>query len=854
MSLNSKFCVSTLTLAIASAFSISAYAEVTTITPNMAASTNYVTQADETKILGSDDTYYLQSSPQFPGAIFVNNGTLGNGQGKVQLSHQAKIENNGKIDVLTYESVAPTFGPESTRPDSAQILNKENGELVVRNGTLGLSLDNAGKVVSGTGSLQMTDRNLIVREGATFTKIDGTMLDEIVMTNTDKNVYPYWKAELDAGAKLEAKRITLAQTVNVTGKTGGEIVATESLTFSGNVNLKNATLATPDLTANLMTWLDGQTHLSGVKTLKVGSTFALADKSYFDDDYVKEVIFLARNDVGYAPRVNLSGEHSLHVGQLTVNKSTNNGNVIKSVLNDNMSAKGEGLVSFTIDDLIVKEGALLDIYADKKKTGDATDLKIGNMNLGEGAVVNLGLKSGSGEVSNFASKTIDSLTLNTNSVVNGVDEKSTQVATIRKIQFNGTGAKVTSSLTGASTDVFLKAGATGNTLSSVSTDKFNVTLEKTAKDSLHVTNTGDNTVVNVVAAPENNSGNAQKDLTEIAESVVFDDKKTHNITQQADDLNDSFSGTVTDGKLGDVKVEANANINGIAEMTALGLHIWRNEINDMNKRLGELRDSSADANGVWARVYNGKAKFGNQNITNKYTAFQFGYDHQVAAGTWLGGALSWTDGNNDFAVGGGDSSLLAFTGYGSKLWDNGMFLDVTGKVGRMKNEFDISLASGKSSASYHTNAVSVSAEAGWRLYPMQNSFYVEPQVELMYGHVFGVDYSTSTGVNVEQDSADTLIGRAGVVLGLKCPDNRGNAYLRASVLHDWKGDADFTFSKTAGAARTISEELGGTWYEYGIGANFNVTKQVHLYADVEAANGGEVDTDYRVNFGVRLSY
>ena len=32
------------------------------------------------------------------------------------------------------------------------------------------------------------------------------------------------------------------------------------------------------------------------------------------------------------------------------------------------------------------------------------------------------------------------------------------------------------------------------------------------------------------------------------------------------------------------------------------------------------------------------------------------------------------------------------------------------------------------------------------------------------------------------------------------------------------------------------------------------TKQVHLYADVEAANGGEVDTDYRVNFGVRLSY
>ena len=363
--------------------------------------------------------------------------------------------------------------------------------------------------------------------------------------------------------------------------------------------------------------------------------------------------------------------------------------------------------------------------------------------------------------------------------------------------------------------------------------------------------------VSVTGLDTGASGDLQNDLLSLAQVVQKDGKVLAgvSVTQQATDIYDGGSAITTDeGGLTDVKVAPNANINGIAEMTALGLHIWRNEINDMNKRLGELRDSSADANGVWARVYNGKAKFGNQNITNKYTAFQFGYDHQVAAGTWLGGALSWTDGNNDFAVGGGDSSLLAFTVYGSKLWDNGMFLDVTGKVGRMKNDFDISLASGKSSASYHTNAVSVSAEAGWRLYPMQNSFYVEPQVELMYGHVFGVDYATSTGVNVEQDSADTLIGRAGVVLGLKCPDNRGNAYLRASVLHDWKGDADFTFSKTAGTARTISEELGGTWFEYGIGANFNATKQVHLYADVEAANGGEVDTDYRVNFGVRYSY
>ena len=32
---------------------------------------------------------------------------------------------------------------------------------------------------------------------------------------------------------------------------------------------------------------------------------------------------------------------------------------------------------------------------------------------------------------------------------------------------------------------------------------------------------------------------------------------------------------------------------------------------------------------------------------------------------WLGGAISYTDGNNDFANGDGDSETYAFTGDGS---------------------------------------------------------------------------------------------------------------------------------------------------------------------------------------------
>lgn len=178
---------------------------------------------------------------------------------------------------------------------------------------------------------------------------------------------------------------------------------------------------------------------------------------------------------------------------------------------------------------------------------------------------------------------------------------------------------------------------------------------------------------------------------------------------------------------------------------------------------------------------------------------------------------------------------------------------MTAKYGRIKNEFDLVSNVGRTTADYDTNAFSMSAEAGWRLYPLHNAFFVEPQVEVMYGHVESVDYTTSTGVKVEQDAADTLIGRAGVVLGVKCPNDRGNAYVRASVLHDWKGETEYRFGKD-GAMRTISGDLGDTWTEFGIGANFNATKQVHVYADVEATSGAEIDTDYRVNLGVRYAF
>lgn len=413
----------------------------------------------------------------------------------------------------------------------------------------------------------------------------------------------------------------------------------------------------------------------------------------------------------------------------------------------------------------------------------------------------------------------------------------------------------------------------------LASDSISINVEDSSSNNLFIVTKNNRETqasdIHVVGAAANNTGNAVADLEKLAGIVKTnykDENKTNHLQclpgvqleQLPNDILDGAVGEVAGPKDPDapdcvdcgvqnVRTIDNPNVHGIAEMTALGLHIWRNEIDDMHRRMGDLRDSSGQVNGLWTRIYNGKASFGGQSIENKYTAFQFGYDHQVSPGLWMGGALSYTYGDNDFDHGEGDSNLLAFTAYASRLFENGFYLDFTGKVGRMKNSFDIRVGDMRSSGDYHTNAVSVSAEAGWRFDVMKNVFF-EPQVEVWYGHVFDAQYETSTGVDVAQASTDSLVGRAGFRLGLECPNNRGSAFIKASVLHDWEGEADFRFSKGGVASRTLTEDLGGTWYEYGIGADFNATEQLHFWAELERGDGGEVDTDYRATIGMRYAW
>lgn len=305
---------------------------------------------------------------------------------------------------------------------------------------------------------------------------------------------------------------------------------------------------------------------------------------------------------------------------------------------------------------------------------------------------------------------------------------------------------------------------------------------------------------------------------------------------------------VTDGKIdaSTVKRAIQQHNQAVSSMASLSLMTWRQENNDMNKRLGEVR-ASEGSQGIWARMARGQSKYGAQGIKNQYNYYQLGYDSKISDDWILGGAFTYTDGDSSYTNGSGTNKHTGFAVYGSNLREDGSFIDLIAKYAHMKNDFDVN--GGVGSGDYSTNGLSFSAEYGKRFH--QESYWIEPQAELTYGRVSSADFTTKRGAKVHQDSMDSLVGRLGFSLGKDI--KQGNVYVRASYLYDFQGDTSVTMSK-GGAATPFKTDLGGGWWEFGVGTNLNLGHDTHFYLDVETTAGGDVDTPWQWNAGVRYSF
>ena len=301
------------------------------------------------------------------------------------------------------------------------------------------------------------------------------------------------------------------------------------------------------------------------------------------------------------------------------------------------------------------------------------------------------------------------------------------------------------------------------------------------------------------------------------------------------------------GKITNTVYAKNTTNLGLSNLAAINLMTWRQENNDMNKRLGELRDSKGE-HGVWARMVRGEVEY--ESIKNQYNYYQIGYDEKLSTDpNWtVGMFLTRTEGNSTFRTGSAENNHTGVGVYGSYLKDDGSFIDLVAKYARIDSDFNAS--GGVGSGDYNTNGYSISAEYGKR-FEQGNGFWIEPQVELTYGTVGAVDYTTGNGAKVRHEGMDSLVGRVGFSIGKDI--KAGNIYARASYLYDFDGETEVTMSHS-GISDVYEQDLGGGWFEVGLGANINLSDATHLYFDVEKTYGGDVETPWQWSAGMRWTF
>lgn len=137
-----------------------------------------------------------------------------------------------------------------------------------------------------------------------------------------------------------------------------------------------------------------------------------------------------------------------------------------------------------------------------------------------------------------------------------------------------------------------------------------------------------------------------------------------------------------------------------------------------------------------------------------------------------------------------------------------------------------------------------------------NGFFLEPQAQMVFGHLGSKDYTTSRGKTASMGSYDSAIGRLGILLGKRVTDREHpyDYYLKFSVLHEFGGDRNFHLAAPDGETMDYSEDYRDTWYEAGFGGTWHINGSTSLYADAERSFGGDWHKKWQWNIGVNWQF
>lgn len=262
-------------------------------------------------------------------------------------------------------------------------------------------------------------------------------------------------------------------------------------------------------------------------------------------------------------------------------------------------------------------------------------------------------------------------------------------------------------------------------------------------------------------------------------------------------------------------------------------------INNMNKRLGEIRGLNEDL-GVWFRAYGGR--FSNDNSHFNYYSTQIGADKKTDFnnGDLIAGALFGYDKVNSNAK----SKGFNIGGYLSYISNDGYFADLVLKY----------IHTGYDKAGIKSqNSFLASVESGYRFNVYQNT-YLEPSLELITGYVGKYEAKTNR-TTISMTSYVPLIIKPQVFAGYSVNDFTFRAGVGA-ILDTKKHTANILISDIVkGINASSSTKLDSNNRGFvSLGGSYKFNDNLRLNLSVERSFGSSLTNDYEINSTIRYTF
>lgn len=326
----------------------------------------------------------------------------------------------------------------------------------------------------------------------------------------------------------------------------------------------------------------------------------------------------------------------------------------------------------------------------------------------------------------------------------------------------------------------------------------------------------------------------------------------------------------------DVKtvVKTTSTMDGVDSNSLTNYFLWRIDNETLYQRLGEVRDHS-NLQGLWVRGIYGKDKYsrGGAYFKNRYYGIQLGFDradenYREAPelcdddenallcprkySKWIyGGGLTYIDNNIKLANhGSGDSYVGVISAYGTRLFENGMYVDLIAKVSRFSNKFTAISNQARyiTKGEYKAYAAQGSIETG-RKHMLNNHWYLDPQLQLTVGYMWGTHYRTENALNVSAKGMTSVIGRAGIGLGYE--SNKGSAFIKVDGLREFTAKYKAKYKLDHGATNSSEYSLKDTWGEIVVGGTRNISKSTYGFIQAKRTFAAKLQTEYRFDAGIR---